>query len=117
MDAVAYLALHHTKFTNLNTIYCYAFGSVYPARINLPKARITLLFENTPLGKLWDIKLASLIRKRPVEILYNKAQFHFLCNNRSLILMAEQASLYTFEQAAGIRTHIRTAKARGYATF
>lgn len=117
MEAIAYLSLYHARYPDLNALYFCALCASLPVALKLPKAKATLLFENSLSGKLWDIKIACLIRRKPVRILYDNQQFIFHCQNRSFSLAMDKVSLSAFEQAAGIRTGIRTAKAKGFPTF
>ncbi|MBS1527758.1 MAG: hypothetical protein JST19_19090 [Bacteroidetes bacterium] len=114
-DAEAYLSIFHTRF-DLHAVRFIALGNCIPKTLTLPKAKITLLFDNDLLGKLWDIKIACLIRKKTVSISYDR-QFIFQLSDRQCRLNAEQVSLSAFEKNAGIRTGIKTAKGKGHTTF
>lgn len=117
MEAIAYLSLHHARYRDLDALYFCAVGAAFPADLQLPKTGITLLFDNNLLGKLWDIKIACLIRRRTVIIQYHQNQLLFQANDRNFHLAPEKVSLNAFEIAAGIRTQIRTGKAKGHFTF
>ena len=116
MVAMAFLSLNHARY-DLETLRVYALGHLVPKHIMLPKSKITLLFDNDLIGKLWDIKIACLIRNKPVKIYFENRHCAFKLNNRSLQLPVDQISLSAFEKAAGIRTGIKTAKAKGHTTF
>jgi hypothetical protein len=116
-EAVAYLSLNHTRYPDLNTLYFFAIGATLPKALQLPKAKTTLLFDSTLLGKLWDIKIACLIRNKAVSITYHNHQCAFWLKNNQFTLGIDEVSLSSFEQASGIRTQIRTSKAKIYPTF
>jgi hypothetical protein len=117
MEAVAYLTLFHARYPDLNALYFCAVSALLPVSLKLPKAKITFLFDNNLLGKLWDIKIACLVRRKPVRIIYHNHQFIFHCQNRNFSLAMDKVSLSAFEKATAIRTGIRTAKPKGHSTF
>lgn len=116
MEAMAYLSLYHTRY-DLQTLGICCIGSSVPKSVHLPKSKTTLLFDNDLVGRLWDIRIACLIRDKPVHIVYENQHCAFKLINRSFQLPVDQVSLSAFEKAAGIRTGIKTAKAKGHITF
>lgn len=113
MEALAFLSVHHHAYPDFRQLQFIAIGN-YLTELVITGSKITLIFGSDILGRLTDIKVSLLLRKKNASIFYKGDEF-FMINGQTF--KAERLSLNTFETALGIRSGIRTIKPRGFNTF
>jgi hypothetical protein len=124
MEAIAYLALHRHRYPSMDVLLFLSTGN----RINMPqlnrirrysKGKIcTLVFENSLLGHIADLKIAAGIRKIPVAVFAEPGtRLRIRFRLQDYWFDAEDFTLNRFEKVAGFRFAVRTAKSISALTF
>ncbi len=113
MEALAFLSVHHHAYPDFKQLRFIAIGN-YLTGFSLTGRKISMLFGNDILGRLTDIKVSLLLRNKDASLFYHGDE-SFEINGHQF--EAERLSLNTFETACGVRSGIRTIKARGFNTF
>ncbi|SDE36007.1 hypothetical protein SAMN05216464_105344 [Mucilaginibacter pineti] len=122
IEAIAYLTLHPNHIRN--NCVCVATGArlnmqqLYWIRQNAKGKSCTLVFENSPLGHIADLKMAAGIKGVPVAVFTepeNSLRIRF--RMKDYRFNAEQFTLSRFERACGFRFGLRTAKSKTAITF
>lgn len=122
MEAIAYCALHPNQA--MDHYVCLATGTRFNAqqfhwiRQYAKGKPCTLVFENSPLGHIADLKMAAGIKRIPVAVFaepenrllvrFRMQDYHF---------NAADFSLSRFEKVAGFRFGLRTAKSKAAVDF
>jgi hypothetical protein len=123
MEAIAYMALNAWRHPANAILSFIAIGNLpHTRQLNwisayCQKRKITLVFSNDLTGRLADIVVSAGIRGRAVRISWHADVVHLHLNSSVFALSPDTLSLNIFEKAAGIRSGIRTRKARLYNSF
>jgi len=123
MEAIAYTTINQHRYRRLENLAFIAVGNLPDMaqltwiRTNYPKRKFTLVFSNDLLGRLTDIKVGAGLRNHAVRFTKSGGGIVIYYHDKTLAFDHDTVSLNTFEQAAGIRTGIRTAKAQSFETY
>lgn len=117
MDAIAWLHFHHYAYQS--NLFFAALGTS-PSRNQIetlfkPNKQYHLVFSKDELGASCDLKVASYIRKKPIQIL--AAEKHFSVTFRSKNYKIKHLSLHAFEKAARFHFNIPVSKPQKFNTF
>ena len=82
-----------------------------------PHARWHLLFDNDLTGKITDARVAAWYGGRDALFRVNDDIVTAAYRGKSFAFDAAQFSFYRFERATGLRTGIRTYKAKGFTSY
>jgi hypothetical protein len=124
MEAIAYLTLHRHRYPAMDSLLFLSTGN----RINMPQLNqirryskgktCTLVFENSLLGHIADLKIAAGIRKIPVAVFAEPgACLRIRFRLRDYWFDGDDFKLSRFEKVAGFRFAIHTAKSISALTF
>ena len=123
MDAIAYLSLNRTAFTQTENLLFLATG-VMP---NIGQMRwinqclggkiYSLIFGGDILGRLCDLKTAAGICRIPVAVGIADEQVVINFRQQQYSFSQEQFSLNAFEKASGFRFNIRTFKPKNFDSY
>jgi hypothetical protein len=123
MEAIAYCTLFHHQFQLDNLLFLATgtrlnAGQYHWIKQHLAGKSCTLVFENSPLGHIADLKMAAGIKGIPVAVFSapgNGLRIRF--RMRDYDFDAEQFTMSRFEKACGFRFGLRTAKSKTAVTF
>lgn len=123
MEAMAFITLNRHRFPRLEQLVFIAIGNrlhreqVDWIRGNYPGRKFTLIFDNDLVGYVTAIKLSGGIRNINVQVLNLGTRVRLATNNKQVTMDACKLSLYTFEEAFGLRPRFRSPKPRQALTF
>jgi hypothetical protein len=117
MDAIAWLHFHHHAYQN-NLFFAAVGTSPSPAQMETfirPNKQYHLIFSNDELGAICDLKVASYIRKKPIQI--RAGENHFTITFKSKNYKLRHLSLHALEKSARFHFNMLTHKPKKYHTY
>jgi len=121
MDALIWLHIHQWHYRRFDTLCFMAIGTTptkYHAEIierHAPKKKLHFIFSKDDLGVICDLKLASFIRNKPLQISYHENLYRVIFENKYYEF--EALSLNALEKASGYNFRIRTHKPKKNNTY
>jgi hypothetical protein len=120
-DAIAWLEFDQVFYRSLNTLCFFAVGNL-PEKFHAeiirqytPKKKLHFLFSKDDLGALCDLKLASYIRNKPIQVSYHDHRYLIHFENKHY--QFDRLSLNALEKASGYNFKIRTHKPKNAPTY
>jgi hypothetical protein len=124
MEAVSFLHLRYTSFSNLDGLLFIAIGStlsedhLHWINTNLINTKhYTLLFGKDFLGKVTDLKIAAGIHRIPVSVWEHDGVATVNFRQQTYTIDTTAFSLNAVEKLSGYRFGIRTIKPKDHLTF
>jgi len=121
MDAIAWLNINHARYRQLTKLFFISTGSV-PHKTHAEtiqrytrNKKLHFIYSKDDLGAICDLKLASFVRNKPLQISYHENLYKAIFENKCFEFQA--LSLNVLEKASGYNFKIRTHKPKKNSTY
>ena len=121
MDAIAWLNLNHRRYSDPENLCFMSIGSVpHKSHAEIiqpytPNKKLHFIFSKDDLGAVCDLRLASMIRNKPLKITHHNHLFKVIFEHKYYEF--EKLSLHALERVGGYNFRIRTHKPQKASTY
>jgi hypothetical protein len=124
MEAIAWYTFHYGSFNIKEKLLFISFGNcprlekIQSISLLIKEKKIALITGNDLLGHLADLKIASVLRNKRIDITYLEPELIKVdFRSKEFIFQENRISLSALEKASGFRSDIRTHKPRQHSSY